>query len=436
LAKKNQTQKRPHEMTHRQLSAHKRQVRRQRIILFGGIGIIAAIIIIIVAGWFQGEYIPMHKTVLRVYNTKFSTAYFIDRLALGILVSSNSNTSIDDITTSVIDEIMQSELRKQAAEKLGVTVSDNEVESMLKEYGFPLNQADKDAAYAQLLPQKMLDEYFDTIVPVSDTQVQIKTIMVEDYATGLTVQEKMLTTDNYTALVDEYGIGYFTTNYKGDFGLHSLAYFQEQSYPAVPVNYAFSENASVGIVSQPLTDNTSSKQVGYWVIKINNRPTETSANVSAIYCTDDATARLVKSELETTDNLTGLSETYNQYSRADGGQLGVINASDNTSGTSTWISQEFYDYVFGEGVTVGEWSSPVRDETNWTKGSYWVVMVADRQENSPLTEEDRSTLKNAAYRQWSSGLMAKAAASLFNNFTDELKAWAVEKAIDKVKSFY
>jgi hypothetical protein len=436
LAKKNKTQKRPHEMTHRQLSAHKRQVRRQRIILFGGIGIIAAIIIVIVAGWFQGEYVPMHKTVLRVYNTKFNTAYFIDRLALGILNNSNSNTSIDDITSNVIDQIMQSELSKQSAEKLGVTVSDNEVESLLKEYGLPINQADKDAAYAQLLPQKMLDEYFDKIVPVSDNQVHVMPIMVEDYDTGLIVQEKMMNGDNITALAEEYGLGYFTTSYKGDFGLHSLAYFREQSCPAVPVDYAFSENASVGIASQPLTDNTSYKQVGYWVIKINSWPTETSANVSAILCTDKAVAASVRDKLTAGDNLTALAEEFTQYSNAPEGEMGILNASDNASGTATFVSKEFYDYVFDAETAVGKWSDPVRDATNWTKGAYWVVMVADKEENSPLTEEDRNTLKDAAYYNWSSGLMAQAAANLFNNFTDELKAWAVEKAIAKVKSFY
>ncbi|MFA5308700.1 MAG: SurA N-terminal domain-containing protein [Dehalococcoidales bacterium] len=433
MASKNKAEKHPREMTHRALSHHKKQVRRQRFILFGGIAVLLAVALIIMAGWYAGEYVPMHKTVLQVHDTKFSTGYFIDRLELGLRTNTDSTKTVDDITSSVIDQIIQAELAKQSAAALGVTVSDNAVEELLNSVGFPLNKANRDAAYAQLVTQKMITDYFDTLVPVSDNQVDLKAIMVEDYATGLTVREKMMNGDNITALAEEYAQGYFSTTYKGDFGFHSLPYFQNQQIPSVPVDYAFGDGITAGTVSQPLTDNTSYKQMGYWVIKINDRPTDVSANVSAIFCTDKVVAASVRDKLAAGDNVTALAEEFSQYAKVPNGAIGIVNASDNVSGSATFVSQEFYDYVFNADTPVGEWSGPVLDTTNWTQGAYWVVLVADRQDNSALSDDDRQSLVDAAYYEWSSGLMAESAADVFNNFTTDLKAWAVDKAVSKVQ---
>jgi len=412
-------------MTHRQLSHHKKAVRRQRFILFGGIAVIAAVVLIILAGWITGEYIPMHKTVLQVYDTGFNTAYFIDRLAL--YLKTQSTTDITEATTTVIDQIFQGELEKQMAAELGVAVSDNVVVKMLKDYGISVNAASKDAIAAELLADKLKSEHFETVIPVSDNQVYLKAIMVEDESTAYIVRDKMLNGDNITMLAEEYAQGYFSQSYKGDFGFHCALYFNVNYIPGVPVDYAFGDTTT-GAVSPPLSDNTSYKQLGYWVIKVNDKPSDTTANVTALLLGDKTEALAVKAQLENGDNVTALADLYSQYTDAQDkhGELGIIKYSDN-------ISVDFNGYVFDSATLLGEWSEPVRDNYHWTQGGYWVVQVVDRQDNSMLSDDDRKTLIDRAYSDWAGSLMADAAIYVFNNFTPELKAWAVDKALKRVQ---
>ena len=77
MAKKKKVEK-PKEYTRRQLSHFQQQKRRQRIIFISGISIIVAIILIILVGWFLGEYRPMHQTVVKINDAEFNVAYYID----------------------------------------------------------------------------------------------------------------------------------------------------------------------------------------------------------------------------------------------------------------------------------------------------------------------------------------------------------------------
>jgi parvulin-like peptidyl-prolyl isomerase len=427
LAKKKSVEKAPREMTHRALSRHKKAVRRQRFILFGGISVIVAVVLIIMAGWITGEYIPLHKTVLQVYDTKFSTGYFIDMLALN-LRGQTSTVDTSQITTNVINQIFQNELEKQEAAKLGVVVSDNDVLQMVKANGLPVNAASKDAIIAQLLPDKLKSDYFSTVIPVSDNQVYLKAIMVEDEATAQIVRDKLMSGDNITSLVEQYGQGYFTQTYKGDFGFHNAGYFTTEYIPTVPVAYAFSDNATTGTVSEPLTDNTSYKQLGYWVLRVNDIPKDGSANVTGLLLNSLGTAQDVRAKLVNGDNVTALADQYSQYTSAADkhGELGVIIATDN-------ISPDFNGYVFDPSTKLGEWSEPIRDTYMWTQGGYWVVQIADRQDNSKLSDDDRKTLIDRAYTTWAGGLMGDAATDVFNDFTDSLKQWAIDRATKKAQ---
>jgi hypothetical protein len=417
-------------MTHRALSHHKRAVRRQRFILFGGIGVIVAVLALIVSGWLTGYYLPLHKTVLQVYDTKFSTSYFIDAMAftLKTQAATSNSSSIDtsQVTPSVINQIMQDELEKQAAAKLGVTIADNETLQLLKNYSLPVNAFTKNLAYAALLPDKMKSEHFEKTVPTSDNQVYLKAVMVEDENTAETVRERLLSGDNISLLVDQYGQGYSTQSNKGDFGYHNAAYFTSEQIPPELVTWAFGENGTKGAVSPPLTDTASYKQLGYWVIRVNERPTPATANVTAILASSRAEAASLKTQLENSDNISGLADQHSQYTstKNNHGELGIITATDN-------VSNEFYAYVTDPATLLGQWSDPVQDKTNWTKGGYWVVQVADRQDNSKISDDDRQTLIDRVYNTWANGLMGEAAKNVFNNFTDKLKAWAVERASKK-----
>jgi len=427
LAKKKNVVKTPREMTHRQLSHFRKAQRRQRFILFGGISVIVAVILIIMIGWVNGEYIPLHKTVLQVYDTKLNTAYFIDRLK--IAARNQTTSSMSEIATNVINQIMQGELEKQGAAKLGIKVNDADVIYLLKNNDIIVNAASMDAGIAQLLPEKLKSDYFDALVPVSDNQVYMNAIMVEDDSVAYIIRGRIMNGDNITSLVDEYAQGYFSQEYKGDFGFHSAGAFRAMQIPAVPVDYALGPDATTGTLSPPLPDDTSYKQLGYWLLKVNDRPSGTSANVTALLLSNRAEAMVIREQLENGDNVTELADQYSHYTAAQDkhGELGVINASDNISG-------DFNGYVFDPSTKLGEWSSPIRDTTYWTQGGYWVVQVVDRQDNSKVSDDDRKKLINKAYSDWAYDLSLEATADIGNYLTDELQKWAIDRATKQLQT--
>lgn len=425
MAKKRKIEKRPREYTRRQLSHFKKQQRRQRFILFGGISIIAAVILIILVGWLTGEYIPLHKTVIQVYDTKFNTAYYIDMLE--IFGKSQTSYSLAQIASTVSNQIIQMELAKQDAARLGITVSDDEAKELLESSGIPSNDAGMDLARAQLLPDKLKSGHFDSLVPKSDNQVYLKAIMVESDSVAKIVRDRIANSDNFTMLAEEYGQGYFTKDYKGDFGLHTVGIFLSRQIPAVVVDYAFSAEVTAGTLSQPLSDNSSYKQLGYWLIKVSDRPAEGSANVTALLISSEDEAKAVRVKLEAGGDVAALADQYSQYTAAKDAhaELGIKVSSDN-------VSNAFNGYVFDTSIELGKWSDPIRDDIMWTQGGVWLVLVADKQENSTLTDEDRQTLIDEAYGTWSSDLWIVASTDIINEMSDELRAWAIERATKKI----
>jgi parvulin-like peptidyl-prolyl isomerase len=424
--KKRREEKRPREYTRRQLSHFKKQQRRQRFILFGGISIIAAIILIILGGWLAGNYLPLHKTILEIYDTKINTAFFMDTLE--IVGRTQDISKISTLTDSVMNEIIQDELIKRGAAVFGISVSDAEVTQLLSSVGIPVSDASMALGRGQLLPEKMKSDYMSSLVPESDTQAYIKALMVEDENVAYELRDEIMSGANFTLLVQEYAQDYYSKSSQGDFGYHPASIFVTNMGTTIPEEFAFGKDVKTGAVSSPLSDNASYKQVGYWLIRVNERPAENSANVSAILLKDKIEAALIRSQLAAGGDAAALADQYSQYTGASGmhGELGIKSYSDN-------VSDAFNGYVFNPATELGKWSDPIRDTTNWTKGGYWVVQVVEKEENRILSDDDRNTLINNNYNDWSAGLWSSAATNIINKMTDELKQWAVDRVIKELQ---
>ncbi|OGO17706.1 MAG: hypothetical protein A2Z15_03290 [Chloroflexi bacterium RBG_16_50_11] len=425
MAKKKNAAKAPREMTHRQLSHHKRQQRRQRIIFFSGISIIVVVVLIIIGGWFAGEYLPLHKIVIQVYDAEFDTAYYIDTLVL--LGKSQGSGGLAGIGDSAVNRIMSDELLKQEAKKLGISVSEEEAKQFLESVGIPINDAAMNAAIGQLLPDKLKSGYFTTLVPESDNQVYMKAMMVESETVAQLVREKILNGENFTQLAEEYATNTYSKINKGDYGWHPASILIDQVGSNIPLDYAFNADRIAGDVSAPLSDNESYKQMGYWLIRVNERPTEDSANVSAIYLGSEEEVLAVRARLEAGAELGPIADELSQYStsKEKHGELGLITTSDN-------ITDAYNGYVFSPAAEVGKWSQPVREDVLWTRGGVWVVQVVDKEENRKLTTEDRTTLIENLYSQWTSDISSSASPFMVNNLTDDLQQFAIERASRKL----
>jgi parvulin-like peptidyl-prolyl isomerase len=429
LAKKRTGEKPPREYTKRQLSSFKKQQRRQRIIFISGISVIVLIALIILAGWFVAEYYPLQRTIATVYDTKIKQSMFIDTMEL--IGMSQPNIDLNSQSDYILQMIVQNELNKKAAEALGVTVSDQEVNETIKNAGYPDNEASRAMVRASLLTQKLQEGYFSEQVPDSDTQVLMNAMLVENEEVASQLRYRLASGDNFTMLAEEYALNTVSKNNKGVFDWHPEKILKSDIGSDTPVDWAFSPDVKAGDISPGLTDNMTSKKLGYWLIKV-NKVEEDEAAVQALLLADRREAEYVKPLLEATDNITALVDEYSQHSRSikGHGDMGLITAdSDN-------ISAAFAGYVFGPDVKVGEWSGPVKEDQFSTKGGAWIVQVVGKEENRTLSEDDRRQLINRAYSEWANGLWTGTENDIVYNIDHNQRQWAIERAQKSISEMF
>jgi parvulin-like peptidyl-prolyl isomerase len=429
--KKKKAEKAPREFTRRQLSHFRRQQRRQRIYFFGGVAVIAAVVLIILVGWFVGEYMPLHRTMLNVNGVEFNMSYYID--VIKINVTNHKGTAIQVLANNSVQQMEQNELIREGAEKLGITVDKKDVENQLKQSNIPVTDGNVGMFGAQLLQQRLRNEYFSKLVPASDNQVDSMVMMVESDNVGQEVRNRLLSGDNFTALAGEYAQNYYSKSVnKGDFGWHPASILTEQLGSSIPVDFAFS--ADVGALSEPLSDNESWKQLGYWLIRVRDRPEAATANVSAVLISDLELAKSIKARLEAGEDLGPIADEYSNYSPSQEGhgELGLLTKPEEAGKTA--VSAAFDGYVFNPETELGKWSDPIRDDTYWTKGGAWLVKVVDRQENRKLSDEDRNHLIDNAFNDWFATISADPANVVDDSYlTQDMQKWAMDRVTKELQ---
>jgi len=425
LAKKNKkAEKPPREFTRRQLSHFQRQKRRQRIILGGGIFIIAAIFLIVMVGWYTGEYRPMHRTAIKVNDTEFNMKYFIDTLRIS--GKGKQVESIQTLANSVAVEIARNELIRQGAwQQFGMRVSDDEARKELEGTDIQINDASLDLARIQILRERLYKEYFETQVPASDEQVNMMAMLLESESQAAEIRNRLQNSENFTALAEELSLDYYSKNNKGDIGWHPESIFYELLGTSVPGEYAFGSEA--GVLSQPRYDEEVTKTLGYWLIRVLERedvPDVEEAIVQAILLGSEEEAQDVRARIEAGEDFTTLAKELSQFeeSRKQEGELGLVSKGE--------MSTAVDEYIFNPEVEVGALSEPIRDETVWTKGGYWLIKVVDRDDDRPLEDNDRNFLLAKAFDNWFSLILADPNNNVDDSYLDdESKAWAIERVI-------
>ena len=371
---------------------------------------------------------PLHQTVLQVYDTKFDASFYIDTMV--IFGRSQGSTSLSDIASSVINQIMQNELIKQEAGKLGISVSDEEAKQYLQSVNIPANDAAIELARGALLADRMRNKYFASQVPTSDNQVNVNAMMVESASVAREVREKVLNGENFSELVDQYAVDADSKDIHGDYGEHPLSILKDKFSSTFPFDYISRADIKAGDVSDPLADNVSTKKLGYWLIRVNDRTTlnstnmsptvsaneegtqEYSANVSAILLGNKEEAVAIRERLEAGEALGPIADQYSQYSinNPNHGEMGLVAISQN-------VSAPFNSYAFDLSIELGEWSQPIRDDTfYYTTGGFWVVQVVDKEENKTVTTEDRDRLIGNLYTKWISEITSTATPYMVNQY--------------------
>jgi len=390
LAKK-KAAKPKRELTKRQLSRWQQQRKRQRIIFGSGILIIVAVLCVFGVGvynrWYIPEYKPLRETVIEVNETKFDMDYYIKMLKYYAGTSTQYMQFMADYVITVIE---QSELIRQEAVELGISVSEEEVDKALKSYDPPLSKDYRDVVRTQLLVSRLRDEYFDKQVPVSAEQRHIFAMFLESESQVNEVKAKLEAGEDFSKLATELSLDSNTKIEEGDLGWRPKGVLPLILGTSLLEEPAFSSEA--GALSEPIYDETKSKMVGYWLIRVE-------------FIDEDAKIVQVKVML--------LSR-----SKDNGGDLEV------SQGT---MSSVFDEFAFS--ADVGVLSQPIRDDTVSTTGGYWLLKVAEIDSNRQIDEDDRTLLKADALNKWVQALMDDPENEVKSYLDDEKKEWAIIHAV-------
>jgi len=394
-------------------------------VFFGGIAVIAAVVLIVVIGWVIGEYIPLNKTVLKVNDTEFKTSQYIEMLKMA--KEGQPDRDIQMLSQLTLQQMQKQEVIKQAAEKLGITVSEEEIIETLEELDLPVTDGYILTLGGQLVQSRLKTDYFGLQVPESAEQVHARAMLLESERQALEIRERLLSGDNFTALAGEFALDYYAKNVnQGDYGWHPQSIYDVQLGSPVAIEYAFS--AEPGVLSEPLYDEEKSKQLGYWLIRVNDIPEEGSANVSAVFLSSEDEAWEIKERLEAGEALGPIADEYSDYSpsRDKHGELGYV--------IPEQTGETFDAYVFDPEVELGKWSEPLRDETYWSTGGYWLVEVVDREDDRKISGEDRNYLVEELFNDWTSNLWSDPFLVIDDSFlTDELNQWAMDRALQDIQ---
>jgi parvulin-like peptidyl-prolyl isomerase len=416
LAKKKAEKPKP-ELTKRQLSRWQQQEKRRRFIFTIGLSIVIVVLGVIGVGlytqWYVPERKPLSEVVIEVNDTKFDMAYYVKTLKIyteGMTFLQVYNAA--DEVTRIIEE---SELVRQEAMKLGISVSDDEVDNVLEGYNPPLSEDYRDVVRTQMLLNMLNDEYFDKQVPIFAEQRHILAMFLEDEQEANEVRARLEAGEDFAQLAGELSLETTSKENEGDLGWQPEGVLTLRRGFSVVDEYAFS--AEVGVLSQPVHDEATTKTGGYWLVKVIERDEVAGeAYVKVILLGNEQEANEVRARLEAGEDFAALAEEFSQHdaSKQGGGDWSV------SVGEKEAAALE--DFIFSADLDV--LSQPIYDDTVSTKGGYWLIKVTEVDDNRQITDDDRNLLKMDALSKWVESLLNDPANSIKSYLDNEKKKWA------------
>ena len=411
------------EVTKRQLSKWQRQKKIQRIIFGSGILIVIAVLGVVVTGvysrWYIPEYKPLHETVIEVNDTGFDMNYYIKMLKF--YGSGMPLEYMPSVADDVVKVIERNELMRQEAVKLGISVSDKEVDKKLESYDPPLSKDYRDVVRTEILADRLLDEYFEQKVPLFAERRHILAMFLESESQANEVIIRLEAGEDFGELAAELSLDAICKAQDGDLGWRPEGVLPLLLETSIPDEHVF--HCELGVLSQPVYDEVKTKRVGYWLIEILDRDEEAQqAGVRVILLASEQQANEVRARLEAGEDFAALAGEFSQHSasKENGGDFEVF--------SPDMMSSVFSEFVFDS--ELGVLSQPIRDTVVDTEGGYWLLKVVDIETNGQIEDENRDLLKSDALTKWVEALWDNPENRVENYLDDEKKQWAIWHAID------
>ncbi len=386
--------------TKRKISPVSREKRRKNfndIIKFAVYSVIAIVVGLVGVGvhqWYEDEYKPMHETVIEVKGTEFDMEYFIEMLRY---VSGEYYQYAEYFTDYALQYIEYYEMIKQGAEELGITVSEKEITSIIKENDYNNTPAARDMVRASLLIP-LLEEHFGSQIDSSAEHSYVLAMFLESEAQVEEIKNRIDNGESFKDIAAELSLDNVTKEADGDLGWLPQGVIDNILNNTVLSDELIS-NADLNTFEY-IEDVDKTKAVGYWILKVTERSTKLYngageevevATVNAILTGSQEQAEKVLSLLNGGADFDELAEQYSAiWDEEDGSVLEV------EQGT---YSDAFEEFVFNPDVELNTVSDAIQDSEQSTKGGYWLYKVTDRATRE-ISEENMELLIGDALDAW------------------------------------
>jgi len=402
-------------LTKRQLSKWQRQMKIRRIVIIAAVVFVAGILSWVGYGYYQdykARVETLHEVAIEVNGVNFTMEYYVKMFdaytkATGVELELIQNSG-DYVADMVARYIIEAELLKQGANNLSIEVTPEEIDARLMETGWPDNEAYREIVRSALLVEK-LKEHFSSGLNATMEQTHVQVMLVESREVADEAIAKFEISGNFTALVEEFSCN---SAIEGDLG-----WLPREIMPNTLIaDAAF--NITPGEISEPIYDETATKNVGYWLIKVTDKHEE-EIDALVMLLGSEIEAERVRAQLASGGSFRVLAMNYSQHESKDkGGELDGLKPGDMGS---TAFDQVAFN------ITPNVVSEPVKDESVQTTGGYWLVNVIERGEHE-LTPNGREGLTGKRMNDWFEELRGN---STIENLLDkEKKAWAVGKVLE------
>jgi parvulin-like peptidyl-prolyl isomerase len=405
--------------TKRQLSRHRRQQRIQHIIYISGAVFLALLVAFVGYGFWDAQIKPFHQPAAKINGITYDMDYYIK--FLNLYTKGQDATQTTTTANNLIDIIHYGQAVIRAAPELGISISNDELNSALKTMAFPDDKVHRDAVEATLLITKLLQDHFDKQIPASLEQVDTQALFVESTDVADKVRARLAAGDNFTALATEDSLEPITRGKGGNLGwlpkgftdilLGSLGNSALKDIPFT---------LKAGELSEPTFDGMVSKSIGYWVVQVTEKDPKKGSHVRVILTGSRHDAETIREKILAGEDFATLVKTYSQDSAsvANGGDLGWTEEGGITNRVVLGMAMP---------LETGAVSEPGADSTVQTVGGFWLVKAVDRDDNRTVDDNMRQTLRNGLFENWIAEKMKND--SVETLLTDEQKAWAINLVI-------
>jgi hypothetical protein len=419
-------------MTKRQLSHWQKEHRIQRIAMLGGLIVVVAVLVLMGSGLYLNQFKPLHEVVIKVGDAEFDMDYYIDMLAYFGLMQGKDN--IQYMTDYAAQYIEQNKVTVDAAANLDspVRVSDDEVNSVIKERKLSNSASRRDIVRAELLVNKLRTEKFDKEVSPTAEHRSLLAMFLESQGQANEIIARLNKGDKFQDMAAELSLESNSKSKSGDFGSMPKEILTITLKDTVLADKAFSTDIKT---FEPivLADPDLTKKMGYWVLKVTETKVENASKQSHVFAMllgSQEKALDMKKQLESGADFTELAKANSLYANAaeNGGDMKFV-----TKGALNLPAVDAV--IFPEDVTkelqVNKISELIKDDTQETKGGVWLFEVTAIEPDKTIDSDNRTTIITERLNNWVSEVWAATKDTVQDLLTPEQKTYAIDKALTR-----